>query len=199
MDQSQNTSGRDPRPRDASPDLEPYRGYLLVLAEVQLDAALRRKLDAADVVQQALLKASVNLPALNHREPNVVRSWLREILANEITDAWRFYHRDRRDVDREASVHDELKSADQGFERWLAAEQTSPSRQAARNEESLRLADALIKLPDDVREAVMLKHLQNLTLRQIAERTGRSGPAVASLLRRGLSRLRALLQSEAAS
>ncbi len=127
----------------------------------------------------------------------MVRAWLREILANEITDAFRFYHRDRRDVDREVSISGELNRTDQGFESWLAAEHTSPSQQAARNEESLRLADALLQLPEDVREAVMLKHLQNLTLRQIAERTGRSGPAIASLLRRGLSRLRALLQTEA--
>ncbi len=52
------------------------------------------------------------------------------------------------------------------------------------------MVEALAELPDLMREVVVLKHCQGLTLRQIGERIGRSVPAVASLLRRGLAELR---------
>ena len=77
----------------------------------------------------------------------------------------------------------------------MAADQTSPSQAAERNEELLRLADALTALPEPQREVVVLKHLRGQTLQQIAEHIGRSVPAVAALLRRGLAELRLRLGS----
>ena len=71
-----------------------------------------------------------------------------------------------------------------------AADQTSRSQAAERNEELLRLADALAALPEPQREVVVLKHLRGWTLQRIAEHLGRTIPAVASLLRRGLEDLR---------
>jgi RNA polymerase sigma-70 factor (ECF subfamily) len=79
---------------------------------------------------------------------------------------------------------------------WLAADQTSPSQTAQRNEELLRLADALKSLPEPQREVVVLKHLRGWTLQCIAEQLGRTVPAVASLLRRGLEELRRRLAPE---
>jgi DNA-directed RNA polymerase specialized sigma24 family protein len=45
-----------------------------------------------------------------------------------------------------------------------------------------------------MREVVILKHCCGQTLQQIADHLGRSVPAVASLLRRGLEGLRQRLQ-----
>ena len=90
------------------------------------------------------------------------------------------------DLDRSAS----------GFTAWLAADQTSPSGRAERNEELLRMIDALAELPELMREVVVMKHCQGLTLQQIGERIGRSVPAVASLLRLGLEGLRTRLKTE---
>jgi RNA polymerase sigma-70 factor (ECF subfamily) len=74
--------------------------------------------------------------------------------------------------------------------RWLAADQTSPSLAAQRNEELLRPANALADLPEPQREVVILKQCRGQTLQQIAEHLGRTVPSVASLLRRGLEALR---------
>jgi RNA polymerase sigma-70 factor (ECF subfamily) len=177
--------------------LEPFRRYLEVLARVHLDSRLRGKLDPADLVQQTLLRAYAALPEVRNRSPEVLASWLRRILARTLADTVKHYHRDRRDVNLERSLQTDLDRSSSGLASWLAADQTSPSVAAQRNEELLRLADALADLPDPQREVVILKHCRGQTLQQIADHLGRSVPSVASLLRRGLEALRhRLAQSE---
>lgn len=175
---------------DPSQALEPYRSYLEVLARVHLDSRLRGKLDPADVVQQAMLRAYTAFPALNNPEPQVLFTWLRRILARTLADVVKHYDRDRRAVDLEQSLEEEIDRSASGMAGWLAADQTSPSKAAARNEETLRLANALASLADPQREVIVLKHLRGWTLQRIGDHLGRSVPGVASLLRRGLEELR---------
>jgi RNA polymerase sigma-70 factor (ECF subfamily) len=78
---------------------------------------------------------------------------------------------------------------------WLAAEQSSPSQKAERNEEAVRLAQALATLPEMQREVVVLRHCQGWSLADISRHLGRSPAAVAGLLHRGLEQLRSLMQS----
>jgi len=182
--------------RDAAESLEPYRKYLEVLAELHLDRRLRGKLDASDVVQQTMLRACSALAGVRDAQPEVLAAWLRRILARTLADAVKHYERDKRDVGLERSLEADLDRSASGFAAWLAADQTSPSGRAERNEELLRMIEALAELPDSMREVVVLKHCQGWTLPQIAERIGRSVPAVASLLRRGLEELRNRLMSK---
>jgi RNA polymerase sigma-70 factor (ECF subfamily) len=181
---------------NASARLEPFRRYLEVLAGIHLDRRLRGKLDPSDVVQQTLLRACSALGDLRQDSPEVLAVWLRRILARTLADAVKYYERDQRDIGLERSLEAGLDRSASGFAAWLAADQTSPSGQAERNEELLRMIDALAELPDLMREVVVLKHCQGLTLQQIGERIGRSVPAVASLLRRGLEGLRTRLKTE---
>jgi RNA polymerase sigma-70 factor (ECF subfamily) len=175
---------------EPSQALEPLRSYLEVLARVHLDPRLRGKLDPADVVQQALLRAYAAWPQLKNPDTPVLLAWLRRILARTLADVVKHYERDKRAVNLERSLEADLDRSASGLADWLAADQTSPSQTAARNEELLRLADALAALPEPLREVVVLKHLRSWTLQRIAEHLGRSVPAVASLLRRGLEDLR---------
>jgi RNA polymerase sigma-70 factor (ECF subfamily) len=175
--------------------LEPFRRYLEVLARVHLDPRLRGKVDPADIVQQTLLRACAALPELRGQAPGTLAAWLRKILARTLADTVKHYHRDRRDVDLERSLYAELDQSSASLAGWLAADQTSPSEAAQRNEELLRLADALAELPEPMREVVVLKHCRDRTLREIAEHLGKSVPAVASLLRRGLAALRERLSA----
>lgn len=174
--------------------LEPYRGYLWALAYAQLDRRLQGKLDASDIVQLTLLKAHESLPQLRDRSPSVLAAWLRAILATVLADAVRHFRREKRDIARERSFAADIDQSAAGLEQWLAADQTSPSRAAARNEELLQLANALLVLPLDQREVVILKHLRDQPLQQIADDTGRSTASVAGLLRRGLAKLREMLE-----
>jgi RNA polymerase sigma-70 factor (ECF subfamily) len=184
----------DAMPADPSQALEPFRSYLEVLARVHLDSRLRGKLDPADVVQQALLRAYAAWPELKNPDRPVLLAWLRRILARTLADVVKHYERDKRAVDLEQSLEADLDSPASGLAGWLAADQTSPSQAAVRNEELLRLADALTASPEPQREVVVLKHLRGWTLKQIGEHFGRTVPAVASLLRRGLEDLRRQLK-----
>jgi RNA polymerase sigma-70 factor, ECF subfamily len=181
---------------NAAARLEPFRKYLKVLAELHLDRRLRGKLDPSDVVQQTMLRACSALGELRQDQPEVLAAWLRRILARTLADAVKHYERDRRDIGLERSLEADLDRSASGFAAWLADDQTSPSGRAERNEELLRMIDALAELPDLMREVVVLKHCQGLKLQQIGERIGRSVPAVASLLRRGLEGLRTRLKTE---
>ena len=121
-------------------------------------------------------------------------AWLRKILAGELARASRDLGRDKRDVDRERSLERALEQSSQRLEQWLAADDSSPSERAERNEELARLADALATLPDDQREALELHYLHGLPLAEIAVQLERSPKAVSGLLHRGLLKLRERLR-----
>jgi RNA polymerase sigma-70 factor, ECF subfamily len=154
--------------------LEPFRKYLEALAQLHLDSKLRAKLDPADIVQQTMLRACSAIGELNRREPEVLAAWLRRILANVLADAVRHFERDKRVVGLERSIEAELDRSASGLAGWLAADHTSPSAAAARNEELPRLITALSQLPDAMPEVLVVKHCQGWTLQRIADHTRRS-------------------------
>jgi RNA polymerase sigma-70 factor (ECF subfamily) len=176
--------------RNPAEALEPYRRYLTVLAELHLDRRLRGKLDASDVVQQTMLRALPAFADLRSRAPEVLTAWLRKILASALADAVKHYERDKRDVNLERSIEAEIDRSASGLEMWLAADQSSPSQVASRNEELFRLVDALSQLPERMRDVVVAKYCRGWTLQRTADEMDCTVPAVASLLRRGLEELR---------
>ena len=91
------------------------------------------------------------------------------------------------------SLQDQLEQSSALLHKQLAAEQTSPSMKLMKQERSQQVAEALLKLLDGEREAVVLKHYHNWTVAEIAQHLGRTEEAVAGLLRRGLKKLREYL------
>jgi RNA polymerase sigma-70 factor (ECF subfamily) len=173
--------------------LERYREYLRLLARVQLGARLRGKLDPSDVVQQAVLQAHARRGQFRGTTEAEWLGWLRAILANALAAAAREFDAAARDLARERSLDAELDRSSDRLEGLLAAEQSSPSEGAANGEQLLRLARALARLPDDQRRVIELHHLKGLPVAAVAAEVGRTRPAVAGLLYRGLKRLRELL------
>ena len=178
----------------AAPPLDRFRSYLLLLARLRLDPRLKGRLDASDVVQQTLLEAHQGLAAFRGRSPGELAAWLRQILARNLANAARDAGRGKRDVARERSLEAALDESASRLDAWLAAEQSSPSERAERNEEAVRLAQALAALPEAQREVVVLRHCQGWSLAEISRHVGRSPSAVAGLLHRGLQALRARLE-----
>jgi RNA polymerase sigma-70 factor, ECF subfamily len=176
-------------------ELERHRDYLRVLARLQLGPALRSRLDPSDLVQQALLRAHQALDRFRGRSPAEMTAWLRRILARTLADAVRDHGRGRRAVAMERSLERAIEESSARLDAWLAAEQSSPSERAERNEESMLLVRALAGLPEAQREALLLKHCQGWSLADIGRHLDRSPAAVASLLQRGLRQLREHLRA----
>jgi RNA polymerase sigma-70 factor, ECF subfamily len=165
---------------------EELRAWLRRLASALFDDRLRGKVEPSDVVQDALLKAHEHREQLRGKTDGERRAWLRQILANTLADLVRRYLVGRkRNVGREQS----LDAAVEQSSAWFA-NGPPPDEAAANNERLLWLAEALMTLPDDQRQAVQLKHLHGFAVGAVAQQMGRTAAAVAGLLRRGLETLR---------
>jgi RNA polymerase sigma-70 factor (ECF subfamily) len=175
--------------QEAKP-LDRYRDYLRLLARLQLAPWLQSKLDPSDVVQQTLVKAHQHQDQFRGQSEGERVAWLRRILANTLADAVRKY---QREMHLEHSLDQAVDASSARLEAWLAADQSSPSEQAMREEQLLHLAQALSQLPADQRTAVELHHLKDESVAEIAAQMNRTEAAVTGLLRRGLKKLRELL------
>jgi RNA polymerase sigma-70 factor (ECF subfamily) len=175
--------------------LEDYREYLRLLVRLQLDQRLRNRLDSSDLVQETLLKAHAKRDQFRGKTEAERAAWLRAILANTLTDAVRKLGRETGEGPRSLEALVEESSA--RLEKLLESSEPAPGTRMLRQEQLVRLADALAQLPEEQRTAVELRHLQGYAVPDISELTGRSVASVAGLLRRGLKRLRQLLEESA--
>ncbi|WP_422928188.1 sigma-70 family RNA polymerase sigma factor [Singulisphaera sp. PoT] len=173
--------------------VEDYREYLGILTRLNMNSRLRARMDPSDIVQQAILQAHEKRGQFRGTTEGEWLAWLRMILANALAAAGRRLGAQARDPNRERSLEAELMCPSSGPEGLLVADQTSPSEGAMRGEEFVRLGSALARLSDDQRQAVELHYLKGLSVAEVAEWVGRSRPATAGLLYRGLKRLRELL------
>ena len=176
--------------------IEDYRPYLRLLTSLQLGSRLRGKLDESDIVQQTVLEACRAEGQFHGRTEAERLAWLRSILSNVLFGAARHFSAQARDLGRERSLEAELNLSASRLERALTLDQTSPSGHAVRAEEVLALAKAMSQLAADQREVVELHHLKGISLIEVAAQVGKSRPAVAGLLFRGLQNLRDLLRTK---
>lgn len=168
-----------------------YEAWLRLLARNEIDSRFAGKFDASDAVQQTLMEAWQGWENFRGSEEPQRLAWLRQIMAHQLAHLARHYAgTQKRDVAREVSIEHTLNQSAQRLDALLPARDGSPSGQAAASEQRLQLAEVLERLPDDYRQVILLRNIEELSHEEIAERLGRSVGAVRMLWVRALAALR---------
>lgn len=168
-----------------------YEGWLKVLARMEIDSRFQGKFSASDAVQQTLVEAWKDWDRFRGDAEPQRLAWLRQILAHQLAHLARHYAgTQKRDVSREVSFDDALTRSAQRLAGIVPAGVESPSGRLCAEEQQLRLADVLDRLPDDYRQVILLRNLQELSHEEVARRMGRTEGAVRMLWVRALTKLR---------
>ncbi len=175
--------------------LQGYRPWLLLLARLELDGPLRAKLDPSDIVQETLLHAFRDRNTFRGSTEKAFAAWLRSILAHALArEVRRFRKVKKRDLAMEASIREHMESTSIALAN-LTAQGTSPSGRMAKEEEGVLLARALASLPQDYREVIILRSLEDLPYQEVARRMERSEGSARMLWLRALSQLKRALET----
>lgn len=167
------------------------RSYLGLIARAQIETHLQAKVDASDLVQQTLMEAHRDFERFQGATEGEWLAWLRRILAHNTADFVRRYRGTaKRATQREIAAP--VKRADQStfFAFGEPADSMeTPSQQLARRDDQLAISAALETLSPDHREVIVLRNLERLSFEEVAERMGRTRPAVQMLWMRAIKKL----------
>jgi RNA polymerase sigma-70 factor (ECF subfamily) len=172
-----------------------HRERLRRMVAVRMDGRLAPRIDASDVVQEALADADRHLDAYFQERPLPFYPWLRQFAWQRLRQMHR-HHIDarRRSVAREEPW--ELRLPDRSaidLAHRMMGSGTSPSRRLIRSEERERVQAALSRLDSRDREVLVLRYLEALSTEEIAAVLGIRAGAVKMRHVRALERLRGLL------
>jgi RNA polymerase sigma-70 factor (ECF subfamily) len=180
-------------PEAVNQALEKFRVYLETLTYIQVDARLRGKFGLSDVIQNTLVEASGMPERIATMDLAAQKGWLRCMLLNNLKDEIDRYLTQGRNVRRERSLDEAAEESSRRVCGALAAEQSTPSEKLIKQEEALRVLEALSQLPEREREALVLQQYHHCKLAEIAVHLDCTPNAVAGLQARGRARLRELL------
>src|SRR5262249_7601934 len=167
---------------------------LLWARQLHLDQRLQRRFGASDLAQKTMLNAHVKKGECRAPTDAGRIKWLHTILLNQLRDQIDHEEAAGRNFKLEQALPEVVAESSSRIDRWLADNQSSPSEQAVRHEQELRLAAALAQLPEDQGDVVILHWLMKASVTDIASQMKRSEKAVAGLLRRGMQKLGEILQ-----
>lgn len=141
---------------------------------------------AEELHQAVWLSAIESAPSFDPKR-GTVQSWLIGIARNQVALHFRRQSMQRAGVanladSRPAVVHHGPSAADQA---------------SLRSEQLCQVQTAMAQLTNDRRQLIEGKYIEGLSVRQLAERSGKSDKAVESLLQRARSELRQLLNRSA--
>ncbi len=174
--------------------IQPFRQFLLMIAERELAPDLKAKQGASDLVQDTLMVAHRNFPKFEGGTRAELRAWLRKILLRRVSHTVRGYRRaGKRQISREIPL--DAADSSKAPAEMLAADTTSPSGKAARREEEVALVAALDRLPERLRQVIVWRHQEDCTFDEIGRQLDRSNVAARKLWLRAIEQLQQAMRS----
>lgn len=152
--------------------LERYRRQLRGMVVARLDRRLAARVDASDVVQDVFTDACRGLRSYLRKRPLPFYPWLQQFVKQRVSKL----HRDHLRSAKRSLLREQGQIGPVG-EIWPPRagdvpvdSGSSPSGQAVRNEERLRILAVLQRLPVADREVLELRYVQGLSFPEIALR-----------------------------
>lgn len=173
-----------------------HRVRLRRLVELMLDRRLFGRIDAEDVLQEAYLDASQRIGQYVDEHSGSLLAWLRMNVKQTLFNAHRRHLGSQmRDASRDVSIFSQpwSQATSDAFARQLLAECASPSQLAIRQELVEKLDNALETLNPIDREILTLRHFEQLTNNEAAEKLGIQAKAASIRYTRALRRLKSML------
>ncbi len=168
---------------------------LVRMVELRIDPVLRRRLDPADVLQEAWIEIARRAPEWRRQEALPLQVWMRLITAQALLQLQRRHlSAHKRDALREVPQPESrisVSAADAAHA--FVASATSPSQAAARDEVRARVREALEDLDEIDREIITLRHIEDLANHEVAAELGIDPKTASKRYMRALVRLRPAL------
>ena len=203
VDETRETAELLERARDGDADVV---GELLMrdaerlrrMVRLRMDARLKGRVDAADVLQEVHLEAAQRLPDYLRKPDMPFFLWMR-FLTNQRLAALCRHHLgvQARDVRREVPLQRGSPGATSvALAHCLSAHATTPSMAAMRGERKARLEEALDEMDPTDREVLALRHFEQLSNAEAAGELGINAAAASKRYVRALRRLKEILGDE---
>lgn len=175
---------------------EHHRQRLKRMITLRMDERLARRVDPSDVVQETFVEALRKIHGYLQDRPVPFYPWLRQIAWNRLIDLHRRHVvAKERAVDREGVLQPPLsaRSATTLADK-LVSHESSPSAQLVHSEMRHRVQAAIMRLPSRFREVLVLRHLEQISVAEIAAVLGVAEGTVKSRHFRALAQMRELLK-----
>lgn len=139
--------------------------------------------DSQELTQETFLRGFRTMDKFQAREATF-KTYLGRIALNLVTDYWRKKGRSPQVVDLAE------------YQEPLVDHEPQPEQQALAGEQQEQMACLIKRLPDEQRQAVELRIIAGLSVREAAEIMGKSEPALKMLQQRALKNLRKLCEEQ---
>ncbi|MFT7678567.1 MAG: RNA polymerase sigma-70 factor (ECF subfamily) [Planctomycetota bacterium] len=155
---------------------------VLLFIRLRLGAKLGRELDPMDVLQETWVAALEGFQRFDAAGTGAFAAWLCRLAENRMADLARRGGRLKRTPPGQRQAASVLLDR-------AKHSATGPLTAAVRGERGQRLSEAIEQLDQEEREVALLRHFQELSVEDIAERVGASASAVRRRLGRALASL----------
>jgi len=172
--------------------MQRHRDSLHKMVECRLNQGVVRRVDASDIVQDALLTASRRLADYLENPSIPFHAWLRQLARDRLADVYRRELADKRDVAREQHTAPNERSSLDPLAQARDV-QLTPAATLLRKEFAERFHHAVEQLDDGAKEVILMRHAEQLSNSQVSELLGLSEAAAGMRYLRALRHLRLLL------
>ena len=178
--------------------LERHRPRLRRMVELRLDRRLLGRLDPSDVIQEAFLTASLQLPGYLKKPTIPLYLWLRLVTGQKLLILHRHHLGTKaRDASLQISIDrgGYPAASSDALATKLIGREPSPSAAACEVEQRRCLQEALDRMDPIDREVLALRHFEQMTNAEIAQVLGLEPSAASKRYVRALQRVKEILSA----